>query len=126
MGVGLLPEDAVRVILQGFDQVAPVCAEEQKRRAAAAANMADSSPRSDVGPTSLRERSFADMPLTLQRSVLAVEGILGHTFKHPSLCVQALTHVSHPRASSCGGGYQRVEFLGDGVLGMVTSLWAFR
>ncbi|GIL66381.1 hypothetical protein Vafri_19918 [Volvox africanus] len=126
-GVGLLPEDAVRVILEGFDQVAPVCAAEQKRRAAAATNTADSNNHIDgVGATSLRERSLAEMPTTLQRSVLAVEGILGHTFKHPSLCVQALTHVNHPRASSCGGGYQRVEFLGDGVLGMVTSLWAFR
>ncbi len=38
---------------------------------------------------------------------------------------QALTHVSHPRAASLGGGYQRVEFLGDGVLGLVVSLWAF-
>ncbi|GLI60928.1 hypothetical protein VaNZ11_003160 [Volvox africanus] len=128
-GVGLLPEDAVRVILEGFDQVAPVCAEEQKRRAAAAttATTADSSNHiGGVGPTSLRERSLAEMTTTLQRSVLAVEGILGHTFRHPLLCVQALTHVNHPRASSCGGGYQRVEFLGDGVLGMVTSLWAFR
>ncbi|GFR48413.1 hypothetical protein Agub_g10308, partial [Astrephomene gubernaculifera] len=46
--------------------------------------------------------------------------------RRPELCMQALTHVSHPRAASCGGGYQLLEFLGDAVLGLVASLWAFR
>jgi ribonuclease-3 len=38
---------------------------------------------------------------------------LGHDFKHPELLEQALTHISVAEAS-----YERLEFLGDRVLGL--------
>lgn len=51
-----------------------------------------------------------------------IEQRIGHTFKDPSLLKTALTHVSalksaHNRADS----YQRLEFLGDHVLGLIVS-----
>jgi ribonuclease III len=42
---------------------------------------------------------------------------LGYTFTNPDLLVQALTHVSAPGASG-QQSYQRLEFLGDRVLGL--------
>jgi ribonuclease-3 len=41
---------------------------------------------------------------------------LGHDFQNPGLLIRALTHVSAPTASE--GSYQRLEFLGDRVLGL--------
>lgn len=41
---------------------------------------------------------------------------LGHSFRNPHLLLRALTHVSAPRANE--GSYQRLEFLGDRVLGL--------
>jgi ribonuclease-3 len=51
-----------------------------------------------------------------------IEQRIGHTFKNPALLKTALTHVSalkssHNRADS----YQRLEFLGDHVLGLIVS-----
>lgn len=45
----------------------------------------------------------------------ALEARLGYAFRDPALALEALTHVSSP-----GGGatYQRLEFLGDRVLGL--------
>jgi ribonuclease-3 len=52
--------------------------------------------------------------------VRAAEEIVGHHFRDPSLLVRALTHPSHSDApSSALGDYERLEFLGDSVLGLV-------
>lgn len=45
--------------------------------------------------------------------------ILGYTFERPSLLAEALTHPS----ISGSHNYQRLEFLGDRVLGLVISTW---
>ncbi|KAG6479140.1 ribonuclease 3-like protein 2 [Zingiber officinale] len=47
-------------------------------------------------------------------SVAEIEGLLGYTFRDPSLLTEALTHGSHPDRPS----YQRLEFVGDAVLGL--------
>jgi ribonuclease-3 len=57
----------------------------------------------------------------------AFEERIGYRFKQPALLEQALTHISalggaRNRASS----YQRLEFLGDHVLGLVVSDMLFR
>jgi ribonuclease-3 len=57
----------------------------------------------------------------------AIEGRIGHTFADPALLVTAMTHVSalkpsHKRAES----YQRLEFLGDHVLGLIVSDMLYR
>jgi ribonuclease-3 len=49
-----------------------------------------------------------------------IEGILGHHFGHPEMLGRALTHRSH-RQNSAGIDNERLEFLGDRVLGVVAS-----
>ncbi|WP_375456936.1 ribonuclease III [uncultured Methylobacterium sp.] len=45
-----------------------------------------------------------------------LEARIGHSFADPSLLARALTHVS--KAAGRAGSYQRLEFLGDRVLGL--------
>ncbi len=47
---------------------------------------------------------------------------LGHDFADPTLLRRALTHSS---ASTGGGNYQRLEFLGDRVLGCAIAAWLY-
>jgi ribonuclease-3 len=49
-----------------------------------------------------------------------LEAILGHHFEHPDRLERALTHRSH-RQNSSGIDNERLEFLGDRVLGLVAS-----
>jgi len=48
------------------------------------------------------------------------ESTLGHRFSHPEILERALTHRSH-RQQSAKDDNERLEFLGDRVLGLVTS-----
>lgn len=50
-----------------------------------------------------------------------IEKLIDYCFNDRSLLLQALTHPSHAHENSDGsaGNYQRLEFLGDAVLGMV-------
>jgi ribonuclease-3 len=50
----------------------------------------------------------------------ALQARLGYIFSNSDLLVQALTHVSAPSASALGS-YQRLEFLGDRVLGLTVA-----
>ena len=52
----------------------------------------------------------------------SLEARLGYTFKNQSLLLTALTlpSVAHERKTS-GKNYQRLEFLGDGVVDLVIS-----
>jgi ribonuclease-3 len=54
-----------------------------------------------------------------------LEGDLGHIFKDPSLFQQAITH---PSALTPGQGrdFERLEFLGDRVLGLIIATWLFK
>lgn len=59
-------------------------------------------------------------------NIAALEALLGHEFQHPELLQRALTHSSRAREqeTSSGGSIQdneQLEFLGDAVLGFVTS-----
>ena len=47
-----------------------------------------------------------------------LEARLGYRFKDPELAILALTH---PSAAGVGRSYQRLEFLGDRVLGLVVA-----
>lgn len=49
----------------------------------------------------------------------ALEQELGYCFNDHSRVLQALTHPSFEHEQAGGGNYQRLEFLGDAVLGMV-------
>lgn len=49
-----------------------------------------------------------------------LEATLGHRPRDPSLFKRALTHASRDEAD-----YERLEFLGDRVLGLVTATWLY-
>ena len=49
-----------------------------------------------------------------------LETMLGHRFEHPERLERALTHRSH-RQNAGGIDNERLEFLGDRVLGLVAS-----
>lgn len=62
----------------------------------------------------------------------ALETVLGHQFQRPGLLERALTHSSHAHEESKAAGAEaekldneQFEFLGDAVLGMVTSQLLF-
>src|SRR5712691_8600688 len=63
------------------------------------------------------------------RDSTALEGLLGHRFTRPELLEQALTHTSQARElealqaleGSRVGDNEQLEFLGDAVLGFVTT-----
>jgi ribonuclease-3 len=62
-----------------------------------------------------------------RRGVGAFEDRIGYRFKDAALLDQALTHISALGGSrNRGGSYQRLEFLGDHVLGLVVSDMLFR
>ena len=53
-----------------------------------------------------------------------VETLLGHHFARPELLREALTHRSAaPRRSRGSGSNERLEFMGDRVLGLVVAEW---
>jgi ribonuclease-3 len=56
----------------------------------------------------------------------ALEQTVGYRFKDGDLLVRALTHISALAGGSRAGSYQRLEFLGDHVLGLVISEMLFR
>ena len=58
-------------------------------------------------------------PSTLPDSLKPLEERLGHRFANPGLLMRALTHPSYVRENSRATHYQRMEFLGDSVLGLV-------
>ncbi|WP_315758594.1 MULTISPECIES: ribonuclease III [unclassified Bradyrhizobium] len=57
----------------------------------------------------------------------AIEARIGHHFADPSLLSTAFTHVSALKSSKKrGDSYQRLEFLGDHVLGLIVSDMLYR
>src|SRR5262245_62133159 len=67
-------------------------------------------------------------PKRRRRNTGEFEERIGHRFNDPALLEQALTHVSAlARVRQRGGSsYQRLEFLGDHVLGLIVSDMLFR
>ena len=55
----------------------------------------------------------------------SLEKTLGHEFEHRELLHRALTHRSFSNERGESGNYERLEFLGDSVLGLVTARWLF-
>jgi ribonuclease III len=60
------------------------------------------------------------------RGATAFEKRLGHRFRHPELLELALTHRSYANERGTDEHYERLEFLGDAVLGLVTAEWLYR
>jgi ribonuclease-3 len=63
----------------------------------------------------------------LRRKAKAVEEQIGHVFADSALLTTALTHVSALKnPADRWGSYQRLEFLGDHVLGLIVSDMLFK
>jgi ribonuclease-3 len=61
----------------------------------------------------------------VSESLRRFEERLGYRFSEPSRLEAALTHRSHAYESGKGEDYERLEFLGDAVLGLVAAQWLF-
>jgi ribonuclease III len=60
-----------------------------------------------------------------RRPTTPLEQRLGHRFKREELLELALTHRSYANEQGVPEHYERLEFLGDSVLGMVTAEWLY-
>ena len=58
-------------------------------------------------------------------NVEAVQRALGYRFRDRRLCELALTHRSWTSQPSLGRDNERLEFLGDSILGAVTARWLY-
>ncbi len=47
--------------------------------------------------------------------------IIGYNFNNPSLLIAALTHTSREPLNTKGSPFERMEFLGDSILGLIVS-----
>jgi ribonuclease-3 len=72
-------------------------------------------------------RATAKEPKRRSRGTADFEERIGYRFRDPALLEQALTHISALTGMrNRAGSYQRLEFLGDHVLGLVVSDMLFR
>jgi ribonuclease-3 len=55
-----------------------------------------------------------------------LEAALGHRFVDADLLIEALTHRSFAKDRQLDGHNERLEFLGDAVLGLIAAEWLFR
>ena len=60
-----------------------------------------------------------------RRPATALESRLGYRFKRPDLLELALTHRSWANEQGMPENYERMELLGDAVLGLVTAEWLY-
>jgi ribonuclease-3 len=61
------------------------------------------------------------MAMKIRADLSALEAVLGHHFAQRELLERALTHSSHANEASASQDNEQLEFLGDAVLGFVTS-----
>src|SRR5262245_4646754 len=61
-----------------------------------------------------------------RRSTTALEKRIGHRFRRVELLELALTHRSFANEQGETENYERLEFLGDAVLGVVASEWLYQ
>jgi ribonuclease-3 len=97
----------------------------RKKSKSAAAPRTESSTGDVAAPVNIREGQKE--PRRSRRAKTALESRIGYRFTDADLLNCALTHISAlkgPRNRS--GSYQRLEFLGDHVLGLVISDMLFR
>jgi ribonuclease-3 len=98
----------------------------QTRPAAKEPKPAESKP-AETKPAAAETKPAAKETKRRRRSTAGFEDSIGYRFKDPALLEQALTHISAlTGARNRAGSYQRLEFLGDHVLGLVISDMLFR
>lgn len=95
------------------DAVTRVAAEKPEKPAA---SLPSSAPPKSTKPSRAKRKS---QPAT------ALETTIGYRFSDPALLERALTHISALKGQSRAASYQRLEFLGDHVLGLAISEMLF-
>jgi len=62
-----------------------------------------------------------------EQELTELENTIGYTFKNKELLLQALTHSSYANEQKINkrGDYERIEFLGDAVLELVSSHYLY-
>jgi len=85
---------------------------------------ASSQPEPARAPAAKKKRGKAGA----KAAAAAIEGRIGYKFADPELLAKAFTHVSalKPATRHRADSYQRLEFLGDHVLGLVVSDMLYR
>ena len=63
--------------------------------------------------------------MKLHVRVKAVQEIVGHTFEREELIVSAITHPSAAEGKPVSASYERLEFLGDALLGAFVARYVF-
>jgi ribonuclease-3 len=89
----------------------------------------EASPQVDAGRevAAKRKRPKTRAKSTAKAATAALEARIGHKFASAALLITALTHVSALKSSrKRGDSYQRLEFLGDHVLGLIVSDMLYR
>ncbi len=80
-------------------------------------------PEADAPPPAKKKRTRIDQ----KALAAAIEARIGYRFDDPSLLATAFTHVSALKShGNRAASYQRLEFLGDHVLGLVVSDMLYR
>src|SRR5262245_61386898 len=93
----------------------------------AAGNKPASSPTADSSLPAAKPPAPKENKRRRAGGTVGFEERIGYRFKDPALLEQALTHISAlTGARTRAGSYQRLEFLGDHVLGLVISDMLFR
>jgi ribonuclease-3 len=86
----------------------------------------EETPSTEAAPDSAASRKRRSKAAA-KAAAAAIESRIGHVFQDPLLLATAFTHVSALRSSgSRTDSYQRLEFLGDHVLGLVVSDMLYR
>lgn len=63
---------------------------------------------------------------SIQQRLSAAEALLGHHFSNPELLRSALTHPSAVEGKPINASYERLEFLGDSILGSIIATDLYR
>jgi ribonuclease III len=96
-------------------------------RTAAIAGEGSHKPEADSGRKAAKKKRSKAAKAGAKTATAAIEARIGHKFADPSLLTTAITHVSALKPQrKRGESYQRLEFLGDHVLGLIVSDMLYR
>jgi ribonuclease-3 len=91
------------------------------------AQSGEASAKPDAGREAAPPKKKLGKAAAARAAIAAIEARIGHKFTDASLLTTAITHVSALKSTrKRGDSYQRLEFLGDRVLGLVVSDMLYR
>ncbi len=64
--------------------------------------------------------------MALEETLGRAEELIGYTFEEPALLLKALTHPSAVEGHAVEDSYERLEFLGDALLGALVSIYLYK